>query len=465
MLLLTSTFIQPYIKVYTSPYQSPQPASQVFGRGYNASQGLERRFNPSTSEKDSQNMQASFLMEWTNDSLDPGQYSYAHNTREFGFVEVAQTSHDGLMTDATRGPVDSLSGPEAIEGDFYQNGYEPLSTDGTSVLDQNQASSEIEIGRPSRSGSALSAGAWNAWMNWSPSIASSVLAIDEKSSERLSLSRNTVPFPATDVMPIVGGVESEGESLSAGLRVQIADNQPITCAGFDTSSALLPLLLMKAHIEQDFCSDPYGKWCRGGSDLAKLLDTVHSEWLRLELDNVICWISETVSKDIRQHQARRRIGKFASPFEESRLPSGPRRRSGDRTKTNDEVRIIETSYARSKSHRGVVQVTLGNVSNGETLANVSQAVTVSFMPKDCRRTTGLHVAFFNVMGELRGPKISPRLRTFNVVPDDSKIISCIERNDLNGLQTLFDKREASPTDVDSMGFSLLSVSVYLENSI
>ena len=69
------------------------------------------------------------------------------------------------------------------------------------------------------------------------------------------------------------------------------------------------------------------------------------------------------------------------------------------------------------------------------------------------------------MSELRGPKISPRLRTFNVVPDDSKIISCVKHNDLDGLQTLFDKREAAPTDVDSGGFSLLSVSVYLENSI
>ncbi len=404
-------------------------------------------------------------MDWTNDSLDPGQYGHTHNTRESGFVEVAQTSEDVLMTDATLGPVNSSLGPEAGEGGFNPNGYEPLSTEGTSVLDQNQASSDIEIGRRSRSGSTFSSGAWQSLMNWSPSTAPSVLAIDERSSDRLSLPRNIVPSPTTAVMPLLRGVESEGGSLSTELRVQIADDKPITCAGFDPSSALLPLLLMKAHLEQDFFSDPYWKYFSRGSNLARLLDTVQSEWLRLELDNVKCWIFETESKNIRQHQAGRRIGKSASPFDESREPSTHRRRSGDRIGINGKVQIIETSYARSRSHKGVLQVTRGHFLNRGTLANASEALTVSFMPKDCRRTTGLHVAFFNVMSEIRGPRISPRMRTFNVVPDDSKIISCIKRNDLNGLQTLFDKREASPTDVDPRGFSLLSVRVYLENSI
>ena len=399
-------------------------------------------------------------MEWTNDSLDPGQYGYTRNTRESGFVEVTQTSQDVLMTDATLGPVNSSFGPEAGEGGFNPNGYEPLSTEGTSVLDQNQPSSDIEIGRPSRSGSALSAGAWNSWMNWSPSTAPSVLAIDERSSDRLSLPRDTVPSPTTDVMPLLRGIESEGGSLSTEFHVQLGNDQPITCAGFDPSNALLPLLLMMAHLEQDFCSDPYLGYHTRGSNLAKLFDTIHSEWLRLELDNAVCWISETVSKNIRQRQARRRMGKSASPFEKSREPSAHRGRSGDRIETNDEVQIIKTSCARSISHKGVLQVTLGNLVNRKTPANAPEALTVSFIPKECRRTIGLCATFFNVMSELKGPRISPRLRTFNVVPDDSKIISCIERNDLNGLQTLFDKREASPTDVDSRGFSLLSVSVY-----
>ena len=403
-------------------------------------------------------------MEWTNKRLDPGQYGYLHNTRESGFVEVAQTSQDVLMTDATLGPVNRSFGSEAGEGGFNPNGYEPLNTKGTSVLDQNQASSDIEIARASRSGSVLSAGAWNSWMNWSPSTGPSVPATDERSSDRLSLSRDTVASPTIDDMPILRSVESEGGSLSTELRVQIADDKPITCAGFDTSSALLPLLLMKAHLEQDFCSDPHLGYHTRGSNLAKLFNTIHSEWLRLELENVICWIYETESKNIRQHQAGRRICKSASPFDESREPSALRRRSGDRIGTNDEVQIIGTSYARSKSHRGILQVTLGKLVKRGTFANGPEALTVSFMPKECRRTIGLCATFVNVMSEVRSPRISPRLRTFNVIPDNSEIMSCIQRNDINGLQTLFDKREASPTDVDSRGFSLLSVSVYLGNS-
>ena len=368
------------------------------------------------------------------------------------------------MTDATLGPVNSPFGSEAGEGDFNPNGYEPLNTKGTSVLDQNQASSDIEISRPSRSGSALSAGAWEALMNWSPSTAPSILAIDGRSSDRLSLPRDTVPSPTTDVMPLFTGVESEGGSLSAELHVQIANDQPIACAGFDPSNALLTLLLMNAHLEQDFWSDPYLGYHTRGSNLAKLFDTIHSEWLKLELDNVVCWTSDRVSKDIRERQVRRRIGRFTSPFEKGRKPSAHRRRSGDTIETNDEVQFIGTSYAWSESHKGVLKVTLGNFLKNETLANIPEALTVSFIPKECRRTIGLCATFVNVMSEVRSPRISPRLRTFNVIPNDSKIISCIKRNDLNALQTLLDKREASPTDVDSFGFSLLSVSVYLENS-
>ena len=431
-------------------------------RGYSASQDLERHFNPSTTGINSQNMQASSLMEWTNDSLDHGQYSYTHNTRDSGFVEVARTSQDGLMTDVPLGPADCFSDPEAVEGGFNPNAYEPLNTTATSILDQNQASSDMGIGQPSRSGSAFSAGAWNSLVNWAPSTAPSVLAMDERSSDRLLLPQDTVPSPAPDIMPLLTADKSEGRSLSTDLRVQTADDQPTTCASFDPSSALLPLLLMKAHLEQDFDSGPYWKPFSRGSNVAKLLDAVHGEWLRLELDNVICWISETVSKTIRQHQARRRIGKFASYFERSREPSFHRRRSGDTVETNNDVQFIGTSYARSKSHKGILQVTLGNLLNRGTLAKAPGAVTVSFIPQECRRTIGLCATFVNVMSELRGPRISPRLRTFNVVPDDSEIISCIKRNDLNGLQILFDKREASPTDVDSRGFSLLSVSVYLE---
>ena len=400
-------------------------------------------------------------MNWTNDSLNPGRDGYTHNTRESGFVEVAQASQDVLMTNAALMPVDSYIGPEAVEGGFI---YGPLSTEATSGLDVHQPSDDIDMGQPSRNGNTSSSGAWESLMNWSPSTAKSVFAIDEKSSDRLSLPRDTVPSSTIDIMPLPRGVESEGGSLSTELSVPIADDQPITCVGFDPSSALLPLLLMKAYLEQGFCSDPYWELFARGSNLAKLLDTVHSEWLKLELDNVVCWTSDRVSKDIRERQRRRRIENLGSPLTKSRELSKHRRRSSNRSETEDGVKMLKTTHTLTQSHSGVLRVTLGNLLNQEASANAIDVLKLSFMPKEYRRTTGLHVAFFNVMSEIRSPRISPRLKTFNVIPDNSEIISCIRYNDLKGLQTLFDKREASPTDVNSRGFSLLSVSVYLENS-
>lgn len=400
-------------------------------------------------------------MNSTNDSLEPSQGGYTCNTNELGFVEVAQTSQDELMTDAALVPVDSFFGPEAVEGGFI---HEPLSTEATSGLDLIQASGDIDVGRPSRNGGTFSTGAWESLTNLSPSTAPSILAIDERSNDRLSLPRNTVPSPNTDIMPLLGPIESEGGSHSTELHVQMAIDQPITCVDFDPSGASLPLLLMKAHLEHDFYSDPHWKVFSSGTNFDKLLDIIHSEWLRLELDNVICWIFETVSKNIRQHQARRRIGNSASPFEENREPPARRGRSGDENETHDEVQSIGTAYAQAYTHRGVLRVSLGKILDRGTLADALEVLTVTFVPEERRRTIGLCATFIDVMREVRGPRISPRLRTFNVVPDDSKIIRCVTRNDLSGLQTLFDKREASPTDVDSRGCSLLTVSVFPENS-
>ena len=367
------------------------------------------------------------------------------------------------MTDAALMSVDSYFGQGTFEGGFKPTECEHPRTDATSGLYLAQAPNDVVMSPPSSSGSTFSSGVWASWMNQSPTPAPSVLPVDERSSTRLLLPRNMIRSPAADVAPILRDVENKRDSLSMGFHVQSGNDQPITCENFDPSSALLPLLLMKAHLGHDFCSDHHWKVDSRGSDRDKLHGMIHSEWLRFELENVICWILESVSKDIRRHQARRGNGKFASPFEESREPSAHRRRGSDKIETNGEVPIIGSSYARSESHNGILLVTRGKFLNRETPANALEALTVSYIPKEYQRTIGLCATFVNVMSEFSVPRISPRLRTFNVVPDNSEIISCIKRNDLNGLQLLFDKREASPTDVDSRGFSLLSVSIYLEN--
>ena len=406
-------------------------------------------------------MQTSFLMNWADDSLDPSQYGYTHNTSESGFVEVAQTSQNVLTTGAILGLVDSLSGPEAVEGGFRPNAFEPSNTEATSMLDQIHASSFIGTAQPSRSGSDSSARDWKSLMNWSPSLAPSIVAIAERSSDRLSLPQDTVPSSATDVLPFVTGDQIERGSYGTVFRVRIAKDKPVTCAGFDPCSGLLPLLLLKAQLEQDLYSDPRSNYYSCGYELAKLFDIVHSEWLKLELDNVVCWISDRVSKEIRGRQVRRSVESLGSPLEDSRELSKHRRRSSNKSETADGFKMLETTRTLTESHNGVLSVTLGTLLNQEVSANAVDVLKLSFMPKECRRATGLHVTLFNVMREIRGPRISPRLRTFNVVPDDSEIVKSVRYNDIHRLQTLLDKGEASPTDVDSRGFSLLSVSVSL----
>ena len=403
-------------------------------------------------------------MGWAHDGPDPSQNCYTRNTRGPGFVEVAQTSQDELMTDATLVPVDSYFGQEAVEGGVNPSGYEHLFTEVTGGLDPNHAPDDIDISQPSPHGNTLSSGTWDL-INWSPSSAPSVLPIDERSSDRLSVPRDTIPSPTTDVMPILGDVENKGGSLSTEYYTQLRNDQPITCANFDVSKALLPLQLMKMHLEEDFFSDTDLAIFSRDFSHAKLLDTVQSEWLRAELDNVFCWGLERVSKGIRKLQARRQIGTINPYIEESLDLSDHRRQGGDKFEAADEVQILRTAFARSKSHQGQLTVTLGTLLGRETHTNTLEVLKLSFIPKSYRRTIGLCVTFLNVIKEKRFQRISPRLRTFSVIPSDSDIFKCIERNDIHRMQTLFDKREASPTDVAPTGTSLLEVSAQLEKGM
>lgn len=88
-----------------------------------------------------------------------------------------------------------------------------------------------------------------------------------------------------------------------------------------------------------------------------------------------------------------------------------------------------------------------------------QKLHIAFMPAENERAKGLYVSFLRAGNESAEPRISPYIKAITVVPDDSEIIRCVKRNDLQDVRKLFERREASPTDVDERGFSLLSVRV------
>ena len=87
----------------------------------------------------------------------------------------------------------------------------------------------------------------------------------------------------------------------------------------------------------------------------------------------------------------------------------------------------------------------------------SYFVRISFIPEIQHCTTGISVAFSRFPSVNQHPRLCPTIRTFNVVPEDSEIITCVKQNDLKGVQRLLDEHKASILDVDPRGHSLLSV--------
>ena len=115
----------------------------------------------------------------------------------------------------------------------------------------------------------------------------------------------------------------------------------------------------------------------------------------------------------------------------------------------------------------MLRATLGTVPNEETIANTSDGFLVldlAVTPTADERTKGVSVTFIRTVNEFVGPHTCPFIKVFNVVPDDSEILSCVSSNDLQGIQKLFERGEASPTDVDKHGFSLLSVRIQAVSS-
>ena len=85
------------------------------------------------------------------------------------------------------------------------------------------------------------------------------------------------------------------------------------------------------------------------------------------------------------------------------------------------------------------------------------ALAIAFMPRSKDRTVGVSIMFSEIRNTVGAQKISPYIRTFNVIPKDSAIINSVVHNNLEEVQSLFASGEASPLDVDPDGFSLLSV--------
>lgn len=198
-----------------------------------------------------------------------------------------------------------------------------------------------------------------------------------------------------------------------------------------------------------------------GSSLNILFELTHSEWLRLKVEDLVCWSYLASLKGVQQRQAARSaLGSGTGPNLPSWDGSSPSGQDITKNVFEPELPAKDTSYFLRHSRKGVLRIQLSTTSKESIDDNDSEPptkVTISFMPKAKKRTIGVSATFTKSWNTLVESRISPYIKAFNVLPQGSKIIQCVSDNDLQGLRKLFDGKKASPLDVDQWGFSLLSV--------
>ena len=251
----------------------------------------------------------------------------------------------------------------------------------------------------------------------------------------------------------------------ASAETQVID--PFIFEGSNPVDLVLPLLLLKKSFPSRLARDSLGDYV-GNISLANFFDLVNILQLPFELEDILCQCFEMSTRSIRERQTVR-TGRESSIFNCSRSLEASTQRSrscsDDRIGRNDQMVLgmggQVTHHLMLAVSKGVIKLRLTSISDRPMAGLESRPqymLRVSFMPTDDKRTTGITINCQRTQDTLLRTALSRRIKSINVVPKDSEVIQCVLRNDLRSLRILFDKREASPLDVDPQGCSLLSVS-------
>ena len=243
---------------------------------------------------------------------------------------------------------------------------------------------------------------------------------------------------------------------------------PFIFEGSNPEDLVLPLHLLKKSFPSRLARDSLGDYV-GNVSLANFFDLVNILQLPFEIEDLLCQCFEMSARSIRERQtvrAGREPG--ISNCSKSLKVSTQRSRSYSDDRIGlDETMILGmggqvTHHLMWAVSKGKIKLHLTSKSDRPMAGLESRRqymLRVSFMPTDDKRTTGITINFQRTQDALLRNVLSRRIKSINVVPKDSEVIQCISRNDLRSLRVLFDKREASPLDVDPQGRSLLSVSL------
>lgn len=269
----------------------------------------------------------------------------------------------------------------------------------------------------------------------------------------------------------IDDIERQARRRTSNAEVQDDDNPinnpalgPIIVESGNTESLISPLELCKSHLIRSLDHPLLQRAVIGEPVTARLIKLLQSRWLLSAMNEVLCWAYET---------AARRSRRLAGASHDFDIYSVPVKEPGDKRgirpcRAPETRKDVATSLRRATSRSQLLvasstgTISLGYSSVSETNPSTIKseqllALAITFMPRSKDRTVGISIIFGEIQDTVGAQKISPYIRTFNVIPKDSAIINSVLHNNLEEVQNLFASGEASPLDVDPDGFSLLSV--------
>ncbi|KAJ9655422.1 hypothetical protein H2198_005726 [Neophaeococcomyces mojaviensis] len=277
------------------------------------------------------------------------------------------------------------------------------------------------------------------------------------------------PIPSCLSSPTVVSKPASGceirPSISEDSRKALIHAQKVLFHGTNSEDAIYPVQTISnliQHLEDSNFLRSHAHFY--GSSSQKLVDEIQDETLLSEIENIKLWTYQASAEFLMKKLTAR-----GHSVVNSILPPQLYECGGQTSKSSaGSIWGNETFTTLASPLNSYCYVETGDTTD-DTLRIGTQKIpktgpddehwapyyiVISGIPEvRTQRRVGICIA---LPRNAQAYPLYPTIHTFNVVPEDSEIIRCIEKNNLVGFRRLIENREASPRDVDSAGFSLLS---------
>ncbi len=269
-----------------------------------------------------------------------------------------------------------------------------------------------------------------------------------------------LPFSDIALQTVANGTSSLNASglQPCSLSPFAGEIEPIIAPGVSYGSMLTSLLGLEKGL-QDWLAQGYGSldWIRAGRSFRAMVDRYP---VHVELNNIIEWATAMFADERRKVSARSLAARGRSPDPAHRPRHSPHAaltsiaaRGGERHpywhfRT---IYYFEAKLTPARS-RDNLDESLGTRNGKE-----NYHVILTCVPAFVRREPGISISFTINMRADPYYRLSPTIRTFNIIPRDSEIFTLIDKQDVDGIRKLFAAGKASPADVSESGSSLIMV--------